>query len=341
MSERRPRRGRWALWLLTSLATHGLALVALSLGARRGALDAGEEGHGGASGRADEVEVSLVVLPPAPREDSASGAPVDTDAPPTLAAPRAPIEPARPASTPRALGREEPHERSRVVAASEPSASEFSASEPSASEPSRGSGVEPGGASASTTRVRGGGSREGLSPPASAPSARADAVRAILGSAGRLEGDSVSASSLLGEALHCDDPIVGVWVAYRYSPEYRDWARFTLRVRRVGPSLEGSIVARMWRGLPSDRRPPPCTPDGWDYTVTMRASGNLTGDQLAFGASTHEVTRIDCASRFFSYNPDHFTGRLDAFAERLHTVNNDGGRDVDAPYEFRRTSCAP
>jgi hypothetical protein len=71
----------------------------------------------------------------------------------------------------------------------------------------------------------------------------------------------------------------------------------------------------------------------------MRATGNLIGDRMAFGASTHEVTRVDCASSFFSYNPDHFSGSVDPLADRMHTVNNDGGRDVNAPYEFHRTSC--
>jgi hypothetical protein len=71
----------------------------------------------------------------------------------------------------------------------------------------------------------------------------------------------------------------------------------------------------------------------------MRATGNLVGDRMTFGATTHRVTRVDCASSFFAYNPDRFTGRVDGLADRMHTVNNDGGRDVDAPYEFRRQRC--
>ncbi len=37
------------------------------------------------------------------------------------------------------------------------------------------------------------------------------------------------------------------------------------------------------------------------------------------------------------YNLDHFTGTIRG--NRFLAVNNDGGRDVNAPYSFRRTSC--
>jgi hypothetical protein len=43
----------------------------------------------------------------------------------------------------------------------------------------------------------------------------------------------------------------------------------------------------------------------------------------------------------FGYNPDHFSGTFDVERDMLHTTNNDGGRDVDAAYNFRRSSCQP
>jgi hypothetical protein len=51
------------------------------------------------------------------------------------------------------------------------------------------------------------------------------------------------------------------------------------------------------------------------------------------------VSTITCPSSFFSYNPDHFTGRVDGLSDRMHTLNNDGGRDINAVYEFRRLRC--
>jgi hypothetical protein len=166
-------------------------------------------------------------------------------------------------------------------------------------------------------------------------------IRALLETSvgGALGGSSAGTIALLADAAHCPDPVEGTWTAYRYSPEFRDWARFTMRIRRNGDELRGTISTRMWRGLPSERHPPPCTPDGWDYTVEMRAEGRVIGDHFDFGAREHHVARVDCASSMFGYNPDHFRGTYDAEAERLDTVNNDGGRDVDAPYTFRRSSC--
>lgn len=328
---RRGLRRRWlvswlAPWLVASLALHVALSSAFSglASERAGVPDerAGDAGRAGAGGRDAEVEITVLAAPPAIAPPAAPARADEVDAQREAASAVGPTDGSAP-RPPRPT-----RDGSLAIERAQPSDAMAPSGE---GEASSGGGASELPIAAPSAPTRDGADTE----------ARAAAVRAILGSTGRLEGDSVRTSAVLGEALSCDDPIVGTWTSYRYSPEYRDWARFTLRIRREGAGLAGTIVTRIWRGLPSERRPPPCTADGWDYTVTMRATGNLMGDQFSFAARTQSVTRVDCASSYFAYNPDHFTGQLDAFAERLLTVNNDGGRDVNAPYEFRRTRCAP
>ncbi len=168
-------------------------------------------------------------------------------------------------------------------------------------------------------------------------------IRALLAGSvgGALGGSALGDVAILEAASRCPDPLAGTWTAHRYSPEFRDWARFTLSIRREGDHLTGTIRTRMWRGLPSDTRPPPCSPEGWDYTVEMRAHGSVHGESFDFGAQEHHVAHVECASPVFGYNPDHFSGTFDVEHDQLHTLNNDGGRDVDAAYTFRRSSCQP
>jgi hypothetical protein len=168
-------------------------------------------------------------------------------------------------------------------------------------------------------------------------------LRALLeGSVGgALGGSALGNVALLDEASRCPDPVAGTWTAHRYSPEFRDWARFTLSITRNGDELTGLIRTRMWRGLASDTHPPPCGPDGWDYTVEMRAHGHVHGESFDFGAQEHHIAHVECRSALFGYNPDHFSGPFDVDRDQLRTINNDGGRDVDAAYTFRRSSCQP
>ena len=319
-----------ALWVGTSLGVHAIVAIVLMLGGGAWRARLGEHGTEGAGSPVDLVEVTIA------REED------DADPEPGLEPQPEPGPEPEPGPGP------EPEPDPEPGSDAEPDPGSGSDPEPdpgSGSDPDPGSAPDPGSGSGSDPDPGSGsdptpsqGSAQSTTEQGRAPSG---AAAIILGSAGRLSGDTVRASALLGESLSCDDPIAGTWVAYRYSPEFRDWARFTLRIEHDAGDLRGTIVARMWRGLPSERRPPACTTDGWDYTVTMRATGNLIGDRMAFGSSTHEITRVDCASSFFSYNPDHFSGSVDSLADRMHTVNNDGGRDVNAPYEFRRTSCTP
>ncbi len=161
----------------------------------------------------------------------------------------------------------------------------------------------------------------------------------ILGSAGILPGDT-GHRSLLRDALACHDPVAGTWLVQKWDAIYGDWARFTLRIERHGDSLSGTITSHMWEGGPEQAAPPPtCAFGEADYTVSMRAQGFVDGTQFDFAARSYHIVHARCVVPGYGYNPDHFTGTVDAGGERLQTVNNDGGRDVNAPYTFHRISC--
>lgn len=308
------------LWLGVSLFWHTAVLIGFAWYGGGFRTRAGENGSGGANSEIDEVEVTF--LAPRAATPSPEAAP---QAEPSDTAAGTPLQErgsTRPLSTARAstlVPRTTADSNSDFNATLDPATNATSEPDPEAVSDS---GEDP---------------SEGGDMNSEDALARARAT--ILGASGRLEGSAVHTAELLGQRIACTDPVAGTWVAYRYSAEYRDWARFTLHIDRSESRLEGTIVARMWRGMASDRNPPACSPEGWDYTVTMQATGNLIGDQLAFGSSTHRVTSVACASTFFSYNPDHFTGSVDGIGDRMHTVNNDGGRDINAAYEFRRLRC--
>lgn len=309
-----------ALWLGVSLFWHLAFLVGFAWYGGGFRAQAGEDGHGGANSAFDAVEVSFL----APR----------ASAPSTESTPQS--EPSNAAEGPRAQerGGTRPLTTQRATTlVSRPSADSTSDSNATSDSSTNGTS-EPVPEALSDS-----GDDAAEVGDVDSEDALARARATILGASGRLEGSTVRTAELLGQRIACTDPAAGTWVAYRYSPEYRDWARFTLHIDRNESRLEGTIIARMWRGMASDRNPPPCSPEGWDYTVTMQATGNIIGNQLAFGSNTHRVTSVACASTFFSYNPDHFTGSVDGIGDRMRTVNNDGGRDINAAYEFRRLRC--
>ncbi len=166
--------------------------------------------------------------------------------------------------------------------------------------------------------------------------------RLILGSAGLIPGSVDAQRALLPPPITCDDPVAGVWRAHRYDPRAEDWALFTLTITRESEDrITGTIVSHMWSGSAGDYSPPVCMPGGMDYTVRMNASGTVNGQRITFGAQTYRVVRASCPIPFFGYNADHFTGTIDETIQEFQSVNNDGGRDINAPYVFRRISCGP
>jgi hypothetical protein len=310
----RPLPAWIALW--TSVGAHAQLLW---LGAWLGGnpIAGGEAGDRGAGG--DTIEITVV------RGEQRPGA---SAPPPEEPRPAAPEEAPRPAAAPAPVitARRAPRERAREATPQDTAAPSTPTEEPRAAEQTAPDTAQAG-ASGDADRASQG-RAEG-----------ADVAAVILGSVGIGAASSEHSRALLEQALACDDPIEGVWVAHRYSPEFHDWARMTLRIERDGEQLRGTIISRSWSGRASDRRPPPCAPGAHDMTVRMEAHGTLRGDRMVFGADTHELLRADCPSTFFSYNPDRFSGTVDPVREEIAAVNNDGGRDVDAPYRFRRTSC--
>ncbi len=167
--------------------------------------------------------------------------------------------------------------------------------------------------------------------------------RLILGSAGLMPSSVEGQRALLPAATTCEDPIAGVWRALKYSPTFGgQWVRFTLRIRREGDALTGTIRSRIWRGTPSDRTPPACRVGQTDTTHAMVATGRATGTAITFGASTHRLVADHCPQLFGGVNdyaPDHFSGTIDPLRQEFQSVNNDGAYDVDEPYVFRRIGC--
>lgn len=151
---------------------------------------------------------------------------------------------------------------------------------------------------------------------------------------------------MLPRAAHCRDPVAGTWRAHKYDPSDRSWIMFTLRIQRHPDNrLHGGITARVW-GLGPELSSPPgrCLedPSSLDYLVTMDGNGMLSdGNRVRFSAIEARVARAYCRLAGFSYNPDEFSGVIDAERQEFNSLNNDGGRDVNAPYVFRRIGCLP
>lgn len=136
----------------------------------------------------------------------------------------------------------------------------------------------------------------------------------------------------------CADPIVGTWRARRYDRAHARHATFTFRItHREGERLEGTIINRAWSGGPLQTSPPRCAPHVFDHTVTMPATGRFNGREFRLDAQSHRRTEHCIDSGLWLYNLDHFRGELRDGV--LHTVNNDGGIEVNSPYRFRRVSC--
>ncbi|MBX3250456.1 MAG: hypothetical protein KF901_24990 [Myxococcales bacterium] len=147
-----------------------------------------------------------------------------------------------------------------------------------------------------------------------------------------------------GGGAGCDDPIVGTWRARRWDARgvgldaEGHHAVFILRVEaREGDTLRGTITLRAWSGDEGETSPPRCRPGHYDHTVQMRASGTFHDGAFRFDALDHVRTEHCVDLGRWEYNLDHFRGRLDG--ETLRVVNNDGGREVNAPYRFRRVAC--
>ena len=171
---------------------------------------------------------------------------------------------------------------------------------------------------------------------------------AWLGAPSIVHGTIEEQRARLPPAAECDDEVVaGIWRSHSYNPRYRDWAVFTLSIRRVPeqPSeLVGTITNHEWYGTPADEEPPPCGPGtGEEWTVSMDGRGHVSEDGQIFfgGVGVWRLDQIQCHRGPGGYNLDQFTGVIDPSILEFQSVNNDGGRAVDEPVVFRRIRCAP
>ena len=69
------------------------------------------------------------------------------------------------------------------------------------------------------------------------------------------------------------------------------------------------------------------------------AVGTYTHNRVDFRGTSYRFTQVRC-SRWSRYNLDDFSGEINAAIQEFQSVNNDGGRDRDEPYVFRRVQCA-
>jgi len=166
--------------------------------------------------------------------------------------------------------------------------------------------------------------------------------------AGTLEGDAlidalISRSSGTGAGAGgnggagCPDAIAGTWFVRRFRGGEGWWTSFTLHIERDGEELAGRVVQHGWTGGPDDSSPPRCAPGMFEHRVRMGGEGWVRGNQMRFDAVGPPARNVICMGTDLGYNLDRFTGTLRG--NRILAVNNDGGRDVNAPYTFRRTSC--
>lgn len=315
--------------LVISTMVHVTVVATMSLLGGAGGSAGGENGHGGGGGHTVEIAVAGPAIadepqPGLPAAPAPAPEPIERDTDPDPAhVPRSEPEPQpEPAAEPELppVPHDDPVQLPETSTAETEPPSDAPAEPDTAEQVASGTGAED-----SSGRLEG---PEGVRD-------------LILGSAGLLPGSVAEQRALLPRPMQCDDPVRGEWRAHKFSPLYGDWARFTLRIERHGNRLSGTITSRMWKGNRFDSSPPPCTIGSHDYTVRMNAFGHVDGRRITFGANSYRIVAAHCPSPFFGYNPDHFSGEIDPERQEFQSVNNDGGRDIDAPYLFRRVSCDP
>jgi hypothetical protein len=133
-----------------------------------------------------------------------------------------------------------------------------------------------------------------------------------------------------------------VWLGLHYGESWGEWYEYTLNVRRIAEgsdALKGEIISHYWYGRSEDSKPPPCKAGGFETIVKMpAATGKIDGQKIDFGATRYEDDQQLCGP-VHGYNPDHFSGTIDASIQEFQSVNNDGGKAVNDPVVFRRVKC--
>jgi len=140
----------------------------------------------------------------------------------------------------------------------------------------------------------------------------------------------------------CSDEVEGIWRSHSFWEGHGQWYVMTLEIRRDLSDrnrLVGTILSHYWNGTPEEQEPPPCRPGLHRQVVRMHAEGRIDDGVVAFGGTSWEIQETFCGSRYVSYYPDRFTGRIDPVIQEFQSVNNDGGPAVNVPQVFRRIRC--
>lgn len=139
----------------------------------------------------------------------------------------------------------------------------------------------------------------------------------------------------------CTDPVEGVWMSHTFYPHVSEWYIFTLTVRHAAGSpsaLEGSIHSMFWTGIAQHAEPPPCG-QGDRRSVNEPARGQLQNGHIAFGGTGWQSAPDSCTPVGGGYNPDQFSGAIDAARQEFQTRVEDGGIFQGEPTVFRRVRC--
>lgn len=144
----------------------------------------------------------------------------------------------------------------------------------------------------------------------------------------------------LPPAAECESDVEGIWKAHIYEAHRTTWHAFTLEIRKAADSetrLVGKIRARGWEGTAKEEEPGPCK-GRLHFLVSMDAEGSAAGGQISFRGTRYKLDDVVCG-RFFGYNLDHFSGKIDPRLQEFQSKNNDGGEMINIPIVFRRVGC--
>ncbi|HEY1559224.1 MAG TPA: hypothetical protein VGF94_30595 [Kofleriaceae bacterium] len=137
----------------------------------------------------------------------------------------------------------------------------------------------------------------------------------------------------------CSSPVTGRWKSLNFDERQMTWYQFTLEIHedpRDPTALTGMIYVDAWDGTGETAEPPvPCVRR---HKGEMTARGSFKDGWVAFGGIDYHQTEQVCGDSV-GYNPDQFTGSLDAARQEFQAVNNDGGAEVNTPTVFRRIGC--
>ena len=170
----------------------------------------------------------------------------------------------------------------------------------------------------------------------------------LLGVPSRAPATIAEQRERLPPPAECGEDIVqGLWKSHKFDPRFGEWVIFSLEIHRLAdnPSqLRGRITNHSWVGGPQQQEPPPCGPGTSEWIIDTDAVGSVdpTGHIRFRGVGQWRLQRRVCPdTRWGGYNLDNFDGVIDPALNEFQTHNNDGGRDVNYPYVFRRINCFP